>query len=232
MYLLKSFSWQELLLGEEDYLFLLEVPFRTAIMYIVTLTALRLIGKRGIMQGVFEIVTIITLGSAAGDPMFYKKVGLLPAIAVFVFIVLMYKITNWLVSRSKPFEHLVEGHHRNLINEGRFEIKNFRNNELGKDEFFSDLRLKNVSQLGQVKTAYVEASGNISVFYYPDEEVKYGLPIFPENLENPLHRIPEAGTYACTYCGLTEKLEAYHSKGCKACDHRKWTKASNEKRVK
>lgn len=69
------------ILGEEDWAFLFEVLFRSAIMFIVALTTLRLIGRRGIMQGVFELV-IITLGWAAGDPMFYSKVGILPAILV------------------------------------------------------------------------------------------------------------------------------------------------------
>ena len=98
MYLLQSskpFDWRTLLLGEEDWIFLPEVLFRSAIMFIVALLALRLIGKRGIMQGVFELVTIITLGSAAGDPMFYKKVGLLPASLVFLTIILMYRLTSF-----------------------------------------------------------------------------------------------------------------------------------------
>jgi uncharacterized membrane protein YcaP (DUF421 family) len=75
MYLLQSqkpFDWQTLLLGEEDWSFLPEVLLRSVIMFLVAVISVRLIGKRGIMQGVFELVTIITLGSAAGDPMFYK----------------------------------------------------------------------------------------------------------------------------------------------------------------
>ena len=78
----KSFDWRTLLLGEEEWSFLPEVLLRSTIMFIVAVIALRLIGKRGIMQHVFELVLIITLGSAAGDPMFYSKVGLLTAILV------------------------------------------------------------------------------------------------------------------------------------------------------
>ena len=102
MYLIQAsqpFDWHSLLLGEEEWSFLPEVLLRSAIMFLVALIALRLIGKRGIMQGVFELVTIITLGSAAGDPMFYKKVGLLPAILVFVSIVLMYRFIKFFSSK-------------------------------------------------------------------------------------------------------------------------------------
>lgn len=138
----KAFDLRTLLLGEEDWSFLPEVLFRSAVMLIVTLVALRLIGRRGIMQGVFELVTINTLGSAAGDPMFYKKVGLLPAIPVFVTIVLMYRIVNFFVGRYEPIEHLVEGRHVRLIKDRRFEAQNFKHEELSKDEIFSDLRME------------------------------------------------------------------------------------------
>src|SRR5688572_31306921 len=107
MYLLKL-DWRMLLLGEEEWSFLPEVLLRSAIMFLAAIACVRLIGKRGIMQGVFELVTIITLGSAAGDPMFYKKVGLLPAMLVFLTIFLMYRIVNFFVSKSTYIEQLVE----------------------------------------------------------------------------------------------------------------------------
>ncbi|MES2763745.1 MAG: YetF domain-containing protein [Bacteroidota bacterium] len=161
-----SIDWNMLLLGEEDWSFLLEVLLRSAIMFLVTVVALRVIGKRGIMQGVFEIVTIITLGSAAGDPMFYKKVGVLPGMMVFVAVVLMYRIINFFITKYKPLEYLIEGKHVRLIKEHRFDIDNFKRKELSKDEIFSDLRMTGVSHLGQVDAAYIEASGEISVFFY------------------------------------------------------------------
>ena len=186
MYLLQSakpFDWHTLLLGEEDWAFLPEVLLRSAVMFVVTVLALRIIGKRGIMQGVFEIVTIITLGSAAGDPMFYKKVGLLPAIMVFVAIVLMYRLTNYFVARYEVLEHFVEGRHVRLIEDNRFVIEHLKPEELSKDEIFSDLRMSGVSHLGQVDAAYIEASGQMSVFFLPDEKVVFGLPVRPELYE-------------------------------------------------
>jgi len=228
---LEIFAWRQLLLGEEDWQFLVEVPVRAAIMFSITLATLRIIGKRGIMQGVFEIVTIITLGSAAGDPMFYKKVGLLPALLVFIIIILMYKLTNWIMARNKQFEHLIEGHHLRLITDGKFEIRNFHPQKFSKDEFFSDLRLKNITQLGQVKAAYVESTGHISVFYCPNDKVGYGLSILPEDLEKKYDHIKKTGIHACSFCGHTVEIKASTSVSCPVCDHQEWAKASDEKRI-
>lgn len=83
-----GFSWNELMLGNENWDFLPETILRTFIMFIVAFVSLRLLGKRGVKQlSIFELVVIICLGSAAGDPMFYKDVGILPAITVFASIV-------------------------------------------------------------------------------------------------------------------------------------------------
>jgi uncharacterized membrane protein YcaP (DUF421 family) len=235
MYLLQSsqaFNWRTLLLGEEDWNFLPEVLFRSAIMFLVTLTALRLIGKRGIMQGVFEIVTIITLGSAAGDPMFYKKVGLLPAILVFVCIVIMYRIVNFFVAKYKNLEHLIEGRHVRLVKENRFAVENFRPEELSKDEIFSDLRMSGASHLGQVDAAYIEASGRMSVFFLPDDKVDYGLPTRPELYEEQVIQIIYEGWYSCGYCGYTKRIQPTEKHECPVCNKTAWVKAINEKRVK
>ncbi len=228
----KSFDLRTLLLGEEDWSFLPEVVFRSAIMFLVTLVALRLIGRRGIMQGVFELVTIITLGSAAGDPMFYKKVGLLPAILVFIMIVVMYRVINYFTTRNKAFEHVIEGRHVRLIKDGRFIVENFKHEELGKDEILSDLRLQGVSQLGQIEAAYVEPSGDMSIFFHSDENVIYGLPIRPEHYEIQAEKITEAGKWSCTYCGNTKDFEKSEIHVCDVCQKTKWVQSMNNKRIK
>ena len=228
----KAFDLKTLLLGEEEWSFLPEVLLRSAIMFLVAIAILRLIGKRGIMQGVFEIVTIITLGSAAGDPMFYKKVGLLPATLVFVTIFLMYRLTNFFIARFKTMEHLIEGKHVRLVKDKRFMVENFKPEELSKDEILSDLRMAGVSHLGQVDAAYIEASGRMSVFFLPDEEVGYGLPILPELFEQQVTKIPELGMYSCGFCGFTEQVMPVEKHNCRICDRTKWVRSTNDKRVK
>jgi len=227
----KPFNVQTLLLGEENWNFLPEVLLRSAIMFIVTLIALRLIGRRGIMQGVFELVTIVTLGSAAGDPMFYKGVGLLPAILVFVMIVLLYKVINYFTSRNKSLEHIIEGTCVRLIKDGCFVIENFTPEEISKDEIFSDLRLQGVSHLGQVESAYIEPSGEMSVFFFPNEQVIYGLPIRPEEYERQEEKINRPGFWSCAFCGITEDMAPGVTPVCKTCQTTKWVPSSNNKRI-
>lgn len=227
------FTWKELFLGSEEWVFLLEALLRTFIMFVIIVVGLRLLGKRGVKQlSIFELVVIIGLGSAAGDPMFYKDVGILPALLVFIMIISLYSLITYLIGKNKKFENLVEGKPIYLIKNGVFEIDNFKKEALGEDEFFSELRLKGVSQLGQIEEAIEEISGEISVFYYADDEVKYGLPIMPGSLDNSINEITEPGHYACIFCGYAEKFEVVQNPVCPDCGKEKWVKASNKKRVR
>ena len=144
-------NWQEILWGTEHLDFLGQVAFRTFVMFFVILFALKILGKRGVKQlSVFELVIIISLGSAAGDPMFYREVGLIPAIAVFIGIILCYKVTTHLVFKYKAVEKLLEGEPLYLIDDGVFSIENFNKEALGYDEFFAEMRQQSVSHLGQI----------------------------------------------------------------------------------
>lgn len=134
--ILSAFDWNSVLLGAENWAFLLETLLRTFIMFIVILVGLRLLGKRGVKQlSIFELVAIISLGSAAGDPMLYKDVGVLPAVLVFVVIIILHTIVTWLIGRNKVFERLMEGKPITLIKDGVFSIQNFSKEALGADEF-------------------------------------------------------------------------------------------------
>lgn len=227
-----QFSWKELFLGDQEWSFLPEVIIRSLVMFAVILFSLSILGKRGVKQlSVFELVVIIGLGSAAGDPMFYKEVGLIPALIVFTIVIGLYIFVTHMVGRSKKMERLVEGKPICLIEGGRFAIDNFSKENLGQDEFFAELRLKGVSHLGQVENAIIETNGDISVFYFEDRDVKYGLPVMPDSLEHQTKTISKAGYYSCTFCGNTEKLEPTAHHICHECGKEKWVVASNRRRI-
>lgn len=225
-------DFEKILFGEEDWSFIPEIMLRTLIMYLVVLVGLRVLGKRGVRQlSIFELVVIIGLGSAAGDPMFYKEVGILSAVAVFVVVIVSYRVTAYFVNKNKKFEILLEGHCTCVIENGRFAIENFEKEDLAQDEFFAELRLKNVAHLGQVKLAILETNGSISVFYYKDDDVKYGLPILPALFANKKQEIKYKDYYSCSFCGLTQLSEPTTRQICKCCKKDKWVKAINILRV-
>lgn len=232
-YLLQfGFSWTEFLFGGEDPEFLFETGLRSFVMFLVIVISLRILGKRGVKQlSVFELVVIIGLGSAAGDPMFYKDVGILPALIVFIMIISLYRFMMFAIGKSKRFEQMVEGKSVCLINEGRFSIENFDKETLAQDEFFAELRLKGVSHLGQIQLGLIEITGEISLFFYEDEEVIYGLPILPDLFDAKQTEFAKRDHYSCTFCGFTAEKSSADATTCPLCSGKLWVTSSKKRRV-
>jgi len=225
------FDWDRLMMNELPYNFLLEVCFRTVVMFIFLIVVLVVSGKRGVKQlSIFETVIIIALGSAAGDPMFYEDVGILPAIVVFSTIILLYRFLTWLIGRSRWFENLLEGKCVILIEDGTFAVENFNKGPLAEDEFFSELRLKGVEHLGQVRSAILETSGDLSVYFYEDKQVKPGLPIHPSLFAKRSETLATKGKYSCVKCGTVKQLNpGKHT--CNVCGNKEWVVAIDSLRV-
>lgn len=227
-----SFDWNRILFNEFPVHFLLEVILRTAVMFTFLLITLKLTGKRGVKQlSIFETVIIIALGSAAGDPMFYHDVGIVPAIGVFVIVISLYRLVTVLASRNPGFERLIEGKTECLIAEGRFSIHKFDRESLAHDEFFSELRLKGVEHLGQVKSAYLETTGDVSVYFYEEKDIKYGLPLRPEFFCQKIKTVETENIYSCSRCADTKMLRpGPHT--CQLCGNDHWVLSQNTRRVK
>lgn len=225
------FDWDRILTNNASGDFLWEVALRSLIMFSVLLVVLKMAGKRGIKQlSIFELVIIIALGSSAGDPMFYEDVGIVHGILVLVIVVALYRGLTWITGKNPRIEKFLEGQPECLLDNGKLTRQQFAHDNLGRDEFFSALRLRNVEHLGQVKKAYLETSGDISVFFYDDEHVKPGLPILPELLKQSVKTITHPGAYSCCRCGeIAELTPGKHV--CKTCTGDQWSRPASTKRI-
>ncbi len=227
------FDLKRMFLGEESPLFLGEVALRTTIIFGYTLLLLRLVGKRGVVQfSMFEVAIIIGLGSAVGDPMFYPDVPLAHAMVVITVVIVMYRLLTALMRRSERFERLVEGEPACVVAAGRLALKHMAEERITRDELFELMRKSGVRQLGEVKRAYLEQSGQLSLFTFPPSEVRPGLPITPPWELRPPPGLDagrgeaDAGTYACLQCGDLRRLDGPAAlPRCPRCDAGRWTPA-------
>lgn len=220
-------TFEEFLLGKESWLFLLEVLLRAFIGFTTVILAIKITGKRGVRQlSLFEVVIILTLGSAAGDIAFYKEVGILPAITTILSIVIFYRIITYLLLKSRAVGKLIEGEAITIIENGRFTASIIKDENISFDEFYMELRQCGVEHLGQVRVAVLEVNGTISVFRNEDKELVPGLNILPDIIRHLYTIIPANGLYSCVHCGNTESLEAHSTAECKECCNQKWGKAS------
>ena len=230
---IEVFDWKRIFYSENiSPAYLGEIALRTTIMFLILIVALKFLSKRGVKQlSVFELAILIALGSATGDPMFYEHIPVLYGIAVIFVVILLYRTITNFTAKSKIIETVLEGKPTCLIENGKIEFSNYKKIGLPYDKFFAELRLKSVDHLGQVKKAYLETSGEISIYFFEDSEVRQGLPIYPESIENPINSITEAKSCACIYCGNIQII-ANHNNKCTICNNNKWIIPLSTTRIK
>lgn len=208
------FDWERMLFGDAPTAFLLEIGFRTVVMYAAALLIIRLMGKRGMGQlSPFDYVIVIALGTAVGDPMLYPKVGLIQSLIILAVVVSLQTLfANW-SSKNDAVDHFLGGKPEEIIDGGVIVREIYDEQNLSHDGLFGSLRSQGVHHLGQIKKAYIEQSGKMSVFMAPPAEVKPGLIISPLKAEleraaiPPGASAPETATYACTECGETVRQQ-------------------------
>ncbi len=225
------FDWQRLLLDDLPLLFIAEVALRALFAFVAVFLFLKISGRRGIRQlSLFELVVILTLGSAAGDVSFYEDVPLLPIAAVFATLLLLYRLTLLIMTRSERFSKWMEGEPVTIIKDGLYELNSLSRLNISSDEFFMELRQQGVEHLGQVRLGILETDGDVSLYFNDADSVRPGLSVLPKEYRPIYRQVPTSGLYACTRCGYPQIIEAQQQATCPRCSNEQWTLALSNPR--
>ena len=147
-----------------SFLLIFEIIFRTAFMFLYTILNVRMMDKRSMgLLNPFEIIIIIALGSAVGDPMFYRNIPLLHGMIVISTIVFAERVIAKLSIRSRFFERMLNGKPVMIIQNGNLIQGAMEEQHFSKAELYSILRLRGVMRIADVEFAYLEPSGSISI---------------------------------------------------------------------
>nr|WP_314482760.1 DUF421 domain-containing protein [uncultured Pseudomonas sp.] len=223
---MESFDLQRMLLGDLPITFLMEVMMRVLAAFLAVFLFLKFSGRRGIKQlSRFELVVILTLGSAAGDVTFYEDVPLMPVALVFVTLLLLYRGTIYLMRRSKRCEAWIDGLPITVVKDGQYEIHSLRNLNISSNELFMELRQQGVEHLGQVRLGLLETDGELSLYFYDASDTRPGLSVLPPEHRPEYATPPAPGLYCCASCGLPVQHELHDAIACPRCGHRTWTPA-------
>lgn len=224
-----AFDWQRLLIGDEPPLILLEIVVRTIVIYAYTLLLLRWLGSRTIGQlSTVEFLLVIALGSAVGDAMFYPEVPLIHAMLVVTLVVVANKLLDMSISKSGKAERLLDGKPREAVRDGVVARRFLDEDWMSLYELFQELREEGIEQLGEVRRAYVEKDGRVTVFRQKDT-VPEGLPIVPPSQIEPLKLVSPSDPAArdvrlvCATCGNGHS----GADQCSNCERKEWTPASS-----
>ena len=137
---------------------------RTVILYFLIMIGLRLMGKRQIGElEPSELVLTMMISDLATVPMQDFGIPLLAGvIPILTLLSLSMLMSQWSL-RSLRFRALVCGTPTVLIRNGQLQQEAMRKNRYTLDELLEELRGQGISDIGDVKYAILENSGQLSV---------------------------------------------------------------------
>ena len=146
---------------------------RTTILYIAVVSCVRLMGKRqlGELQP-YELVITIMISDLAVSPMQDVRLPLLLGIIPIVTLLLIKTIINELELYSPFIEKIIDGSPVILIENGKINTKNLKNQKMTKTDLLEELRESGFFNAHMIKYAILETNGKISLFPYNSSKTK------------------------------------------------------------
>ena len=143
---------------------LLELALRGTIMYLAIFALLRVVPKRqvgGISPS--DILVVVLLAEAAGNAFGSDYKSVVEG-AVLVATVLFWSLAlDWIQHRFPAVERLLREPKLKLVENGRMLRRNMRRELVTVEELLAQLREKGIEDPAEVRAAYIESDGHISV---------------------------------------------------------------------
>lgn len=215
---------KRLLFGETPPEMLLEVMLRSIILYLTLVLVVRLLGKRtNSILTITERAVFITLGAIVAMPMHGPDHGVIIGIVVLLTVLILQRSFTRSFFISRWWEQKMQGTVNILVKDGVIDIAAIEKLHLSRQQLFELLRERDIRHLGQVKRAYIEAAGTISL--YKNKEVKPGLSVLPLKDIGKII-VKDQEHVACTWCGKVVEDKAPGN--CPVCQHNNWVPPSKE----
>jgi uncharacterized membrane protein YcaP (DUF421 family) len=142
----------------------LELIVRGTLMYWFIFILLRVAGRRDVGSlGVADMLVLVLIADAAQNGMAGEYTSIVDG------MVLVATIIGWTMAVDRiayfvpAVGRLLSADRVCLVRDGAVARRNLRREYITEEELMNELRLKGVEELSEVRRAYMEADGNISV---------------------------------------------------------------------
>lgn len=158
-------DWSRMFIGQQPYLYYLEVVLKVVIVFCILLLLLRMLGKRGQSSlSPMRQLLLIALGSSAGDVMLYPTVALGYAALILIGITGLTILLDVVKDHAQPVEDYVEPRPRVLVRDGVIDFDTLNGERTSERELYAAMRCAGARSLEQVEMAILEVTGRVSVF--------------------------------------------------------------------
>lgn len=144
---------------------LITIGFRTVLLYVFILIILRLMGKREVGElSVIDVVVFVIMAEVVAVALESPDKKLSHSIFPVLLLLVIQLLTSFLSLKSKKFRDVVDGDPTLIIQDGIIQEEEMRKQRYNLDDLFQQLREQQIGSVRDVSYAYLEPSGNLSVF--------------------------------------------------------------------
>ena len=137
---------------------------RLVVLYCMITFAIRLMGKRQVGElKPTELVVTILLSELVAIPIQDNSLPMTTAIVAAAVLVSLEIISSVIAARSKRFRSITQGNSMIVIEKGKLDLNALSNLRIAYEDLVEALRQKDVFDIHEVQTCYVETNGQISV---------------------------------------------------------------------
>ncbi|TQR19292.1 DUF421 domain-containing protein [Psychrobacillus vulpis] len=169
---------------------ILIIIIRTFILYWLILTILRLMGKREVGElSLFDLVVFLLIAEVAAFALDDPKSNFVHSIIPMITLLIIQMTVSYISLKNKKFRDTMEGIPSIIIKDGIIIEKEMRKQRYNLDDLLQQLREQQIGSIQTVSYAFLEPSGNLSVFKKESEQYVYPLIIDGDIQESHLQRI-------------------------------------------
>jgi uncharacterized membrane protein YcaP (DUF421 family) len=142
----------------------LEVIFRAVTIYVFIQVLFRVVGRKELGRwGPSDVVLLFLITTAARKSLVANDASLTTAMIALATIVLLDLALSAISARSTRAANLLQGPVRQLVRDGALQHEVMRKTRISEDELLAHVREKGKESLADVKDAFLERSGKITV---------------------------------------------------------------------
>ncbi len=152
-----------------QFLFLMAIAVRTAIVLVVLVFAIRLSGKRDLGGlNLLDVVMVLMIGNAVQNALTTGSGRLGVGVISVLVLLLVDRQLGTLIAGRPKLERVMIGDPTVLVVDGQLDRAAMDREEVDEEEIMAAMRETGLAEIGQVRLAMLEPNGEISII--PKEE--------------------------------------------------------------
>ncbi len=160
---------------------MLVVIVRVIVLYLLVVTATRVMGKRQIGElQPYELAIAVMISDLASIPMQDIGIPLLNGIIPILILLVLQVLFSFMTLKNEKLRAIICGKPRILIANGKLNESNMRKELYNLNDLLEQLRINNTPNISDVEFAILETSGQLSVI--PKSQKR---PVTPKDLNIP-----------------------------------------------